>query len=237
MTHNLRTPLASIKSAASTLRSPAVEARPEVRDALVDTVADEAARLERLVTKVLEMSRIHAGQVHPDCEPAAVADLARGAIRRVRQIAQEHDVALVADDDPVEVVVDVHMMELALVSLLENALRYAPPASTVTVVTRRAGPAAAEIRVVDHGPGIAPEDRGRVFDEFVRLGGPGDGDGSGVGLSIARAFVEANHGSLSIEDTPGGGATFVVALPAAVEATPSVDRAEPASGVREEVVR
>jgi two-component system sensor histidine kinase KdpD len=216
MTHNLRTPLASIKSAAATLRSPSIADRPELRDALVDTIGDEAGRLERLVTKVLEMSRIHAGQVHPDPEPAAVADLARGAIRRVRQIARGHEIMLVADDDPVEVDVDVHMLELALVSVLENALRFAPPGSPVTVVAHQAGPVTAEIRVADHGPGIAAADRGRVFDEFVRLGGPDDGAGSGVGLSIARAFVGVHGGSVTIEETPGGGATFVVRLPTAV---------------------
>jgi two-component system, OmpR family, sensor histidine kinase KdpD len=222
MTHNLRTPLASIKSAASTLRSPAVNARPAVRDALIDTVSEETARLERLVTKVLEMSRIHAGELHPDIERTTLADLARGALRRVRQIAAHHEIELVAEDDPVEVDVDPHMMELALVSLLENALRFAPPGSVVTVVTGRSSVATGEIRVVDHGPGIDVADRDRVFQEFVRLGdapgrdSPGS-DGSGVGLAIARAFVEAHDGSITVEETPGGGASFVVTLTLATE--------------------
>jgi two-component system sensor histidine kinase KdpD len=89
--------------------------------------------------------------------------------------------------------------------LLENALRFAPPGSDIAVVAHRLGKGF-EIRVVDHGPGVGTNDRDRIFEEFVRLDGPG----SGLGLAIARAFTEAQRGSLTYEPTPGGGATFVI---------------------------
>ena len=221
MTHNLRTPLASIKSAASTLRSPAVTERPEVRAALVNTVADEADRLERLVSKVLETSRIHAAALRPEREPAMVAELAGGALRRVRAITAGRTVRMTAaDDDILEVEVDPEMIEVALVSILENSLRFAPPESTITVETRRRDDELCEIRIVDHGRGIPPAERERVFEEFVRLGDSSDATGAGLGLAIARAFVAAHDGRIRVEETPGGGATFVVQLPvAAVHAT------------------
>jgi K+-sensing histidine kinase KdpD len=216
MTHNLRTPLASIKAAADTLQSPSASIDDAGRARLVATVHDEADRLERLVTKVLELSRVHAGVLEPHAEPTDIAELARGAVHRLRHLGLRHDITLAVDGDVLVVDVDPAMLELVLVSLLENALRFAPPTSSITV---HAAPLAqgCEIRVADHGPGVAPGDRDRIFEEFVRLDGPG----SGLGLAIARAFTEAQHGTLTYEATPGGGATFVVTLAAAPVAPPA----------------
>jgi two-component system sensor histidine kinase KdpD len=208
MTHNLRTPLASIKAAADTLQSPSAHLDDGARTRLVTTVQDEADRLERLVTKVLELSRVHAGVLEPSPEPTDVGELARAAVRRLRHVASRHDISLVVDGDVLVVETDPAMLELVFVSLLENALRFAPPASSIEVRARRTEDGC-EIRVIDHGPGVAPADRERIFEEFVRL----DGAGSGLGLAIARAFTEAQQGSLTYEPTSGGGATFVVGLP------------------------
>ena len=207
MTHNLRTPLASIKAAADTLESPSASITDERRARLVHTVHDEADRLERLVTKVLELSRVHAGVLEPHREPTDIAELTRGAVRRLRHVASRHALRLVVEGDLLVVDVDPQMLELVLVSLLENALRFAPPASEIAVLARPVG-RGCEIRVVDHGPGVAPADRERIFEEFVRL----DGSGSGLGLAIARAFTEAQGGGLTYEPTPGGGATFVISV-------------------------
>ncbi len=208
MTHNLRTPLASIKAAADTLQSPTAQFDDQTRARLVGTVHDEADRLERLVTKVLELSRVHGGALEPDPEPTDVAELTREAVHRLRHVAPSHDIALEVEGDVLVVETDPAMLELVLVSLLENALRYAPPATTIGVLARPSAQGC-EIRIVDHGPGVDVADRERIFEEFVRLDGPG----SGLGLAIARAFTEAQAGSLTYEPTPGGGATFVVALP------------------------
>jgi two-component system sensor histidine kinase KdpD len=207
MTHNLRTPLASIKAAADTLQSPSASITDDTRAKLVRTVHDEADRLERLVTKVLDLSRVHAGVLEPHPEPTDIAELTRAAVRRLRHLGSRHDIRLVVDGDLLVVDVDPEMLELVLSSLLENALRFAPPASDITVLARPRG-SGCEIRVVDHGPGVAPADRERIFEEFVRLDGPG----SGLGLAIARAFAEAQPGTLTYETTPGGGATFVVTV-------------------------
>ena len=104
-------------------------------------------------------------------------------------------------------------IELVLVVLLENALRFAPTGTEVAVLVVPDDHGGCEIRVVDHGPGIASQHREKVFEEFVRLEGPPDSSGSGLGLAIARAFVDAHRGRIEVEATPGGGATFVVTLP------------------------
>ena len=212
MTHNLRTPLASIKASVETLEDPSVALDDGTRAQLLATAHDETERLERLVTKVLELSRIHAGAIQPRREPTDIGEITRGAVRRLRYLAARDRVLLAVDDDSVVAVVDPEMVELVLVVLLENALRAAPDGTEVSVVVRPDGDGC-RINVIDHGPGIAPEHREKVFEEFVRLEGAPDSSGSGLGLAIARALVEAHRGSIAVEDTPGGGATFVVSLP------------------------
>jgi K+-sensing histidine kinase KdpD len=220
MTHNLRTPLASIKAAADTMQSPDAQIDEPTRDRLVSTVHDEADRLERLVTKVLELSRVHAGVLEPEPEPTDIAELTQEAVHRLRHLAPQQHIDLAihnggGDHDVLVVDTDPAMLELVLVSLLENALRHAPPGTDIGVVARAVG-RGCEIRVIDHGPGVAPADRERIFEEFVRL--EGSGAGSGLGLAIARAFTEAQRGTLTFEPTAGGGATFVIALPGALPA-------------------
>jgi len=212
MTHNLRTPLASIKASVETLEDPTVTLDDRTRGQLLATAHEETERLERLVTKVLELSRIHAGAVEPRREPTDIGEITRGAVRRLRYLAARHRVRLSVDDDSVMAVVDPEMVELVLVVLLENALRVAPTGTDVSVDVVRLG-AACEIRVADHGPGVAPEHREKIFEEFVRLEGAPDSTGSGLGLAIARALVVAHGGTIGVADTPGGGATFVVTFP------------------------
>jgi two-component system OmpR family sensor kinase len=103
------------------------------------------------------------------------------------------------------------MLDLVVIVMLENALRYAPTGTDIDVVVERVRSGDAVVRVVDRGPGIAREHREAVFEEFVRL--DRDGAGSGLGLTIARTMVEAHDGRMWIEDTPGGGATVVVSVP------------------------
>lgn len=214
MTHNLRTPLASIKAASSTLRSRSDAIPADLQMLLLDTVYGEADRLERLVTKVLELSRIRAGALEPEFESADVGDLVREAMHRLRNLRP--DVRMRLDEQPEEVVaeVDVAMLELVVVVLLENALRFAPSGTEVRVLVRRGpgtseSPDAVTLRVIDEGPGVPPGDEERIFEEFVR----GDSAGTGLGLTIARAICEAHGGSIAVERGPGRGATFVVRVP------------------------
>jgi two-component system sensor histidine kinase KdpD len=214
MTHNLRTPLASIKASVETLQDPTATLDDATRAQLLGTAHEETERLERLVTKVLELSRIHAGAIEPRREPIDVGEITRGAVRRLRYLAARDRVRLDVADDGVIATVDPDMIELVLVILIENALRVAPAGTDVSVAVSRDTTAACEIQVIDHGPGVAPEFREKIFEEFVRVEGAPDSTGSGLGLAIARALVTAHGGSIHVTDTPGGGATFVVAVPA-----------------------
>ncbi len=211
MTHSLRTPLASIKAAAGTLKDPSARIEPEGRTGLLSTIEEEADRLDRLVTKVLELGRIHAGALELRAEHVDLVQLAREAVRPLRLLADRRHVGLEVGGAGAATV-DPAMIGVVLTSLLENAVRAAPNGSTVRVDVAPVD-GMVEVRVVDHGPGVPEADRERVFDEFTRLVGA-DTAGAGIGLAIVRAFVDAHGGSARIETTPGGGATFVVSLPA-----------------------
>jgi two-component system sensor histidine kinase KdpD len=215
MTHSLRTPLASIKATTTAVRDPSVPAAK--RDELLLIASDETDRLDLLVTKVLELSRVRSGRLDPDREATDIVELARDAARRLRHLAEHLDVRVVVDGDVVIADVDPQMTEVVLLSLLENALQYAPRGTEVAVNVTAAPRIGCCISVIDHGRGVAPADRARVFDEFVRLDRSTNA-GSGIGLTLVAAFSEAHGGTASVVDTAGGGATFIVALPGGEDA-------------------
>jgi two-component system sensor histidine kinase KdpD len=212
MTHNLRTPLASIKASVSTLLAHG-DLESTTRDELLTTAQGETERLERLVAKVLHLGRIRSGAVVVQREPVDVAELVRSALRSVRGITPDREVRLVGDTIGITIVpLDPTLVEVAVSCLIENALRYAPDDGDI-VVTSAVLDGECRISVIDHGPGIPPAQRKHVFAEFVRGEGVRDATGAGIGLTIARAFAKGHGGELTIEDTPGGGATFVMTLP------------------------
>jgi two-component system sensor histidine kinase KdpD len=179
---------------------------------LLSNARAETDRLERLVTKVLELARIHAGAVEPSVEPVDLGELAGVAARRLDHLANERNVRVnVRSSDIVVASVDPDMLELVLIVMLENALRYAPTGSQIDLLVERPASGEATVRVVDRGPGIPAAHQESVFEEFVRL--ERDGAGSGLGLTIARSMVEAHGGAMWIEDTPGGGATVAASIP------------------------
>ena len=225
VTHNLRTPLASIKAASSTLRAPDLDLSSEDRAELLDTIYDETERLERLVTNLLELSRIRAGGLEVRRQSVDLRDLVQAAIRRLRPLARAHRVRVEMPVELVEVEVDLQMMEQVFGNLLENALRFAPPGSEILVsccdVPPDTGDRArarddVEVRVTDHGPGVPVEERTRIFEEFARVDARPDASGTGLGLAIVHALVTAHGGRVWCEETPGGGATFVFVIPARV---------------------
>jgi two-component system sensor histidine kinase KdpD len=214
VTHNLRTPLASIKAATSTLRAPDLDLSATDRIELLDTIHDETERLERLVTNILELSRIRAGGLEVHRQRVDLRDLAHAAIRRLRPLARAHRVRLDVPPELGEVAVDVEMMEQVFGNLLENALRFAPPGSEILVSAERSyEPLGVRVSVADHGPGVPPEERERIFEEFARVDARPDASGTGLGLAIVHALVTAHGGSVWCEETPGGGATFVFVIP------------------------
>jgi two-component system sensor histidine kinase KdpD len=219
VSHNLRTPLTAVKAAAGTLLSSWSRIEPEERRELLETISDEAERLERLVRNTLELSRIRAGALEVEPERVDIADLVQHAVRRLRPIARAHRVRLDVDDDLPPVSLDVTMAEQILLNLLENALRFAPPGSEIVVGAHASSePEGAmvdevELLVADHGPGVPIEARDRIFEEFQSAETRPDRSGTGLGLAIVRALVVAHGGSVRYEDTPGGGATFVCTFP------------------------
>ena len=212
VSHNLRTPLASIRTAAATLRSPDANLSAADRQELLDIVGDESQRLERMVAKTLDLSRIRAGGLRPERQTVDIADVASAAMRRLRPLIRGQTLRLDVAADLEPVTVDVSMIEDVLLNLLENALRFSPPGDVITLEAgERDG--AVELRVSDHGPGVPPSERDRIFDAFVRGEHPDDALGTGLGLAIVRGHLAAHAGDVWVEDTPGGGATFVIRFP------------------------
>jgi two-component system sensor histidine kinase KdpD len=211
VTHDLRTPIATIKAATGALLGPAPTLDDRERRELLEAVHAESARLEGLVTKVLELTRIRAG-IRPERSLVAAADLVQAAVDRLGPVAHARTIALDIDPDLPALRVDPLLLEHVVTNLLENAIRHDPTAGDIVVWARASGDML-ELAISDHGPGIAAADRARAFDEFVRLDKATDGPGTGLGLAIVRALTEANDGEVRYEDTPGGGATFVLVLP------------------------
>ena len=223
VSHDLRTPLASIKASASSLLDREVRWSDAERDEFLATINTEVDRLTRLVHNLLDMSRIEAGALDPRLVESSIAEVVGPVIRRARAASRQRVEVDVPDELP-PVLVDPVRLDQVLTNLLDNARSYAA-ASPVQVVACRAGDSV-ELRVVDHGPGIPGPERERVFDQFYRLNGGGRRpEGTGMGLAICRGIVEAHGGTLRVETTPGGGASFVLTLPVSTRQAPA---AEPA---------
>jgi len=211
VTHDLRTPLATIKAAAGTLLVDDAPLEAGVRRELLESVYEGSAHLEGLVTKVLEFTRARAGDLQLERASVAPGELAAAAAARLARVAADQPIEVDVDPCVPAVDVDPVLLEHVMVNLLENALRYSTSGDPVQVEALDAGEAI-ELRVVDHGPGIPDDQRERVFEEFVRLR-PREGGGIGLGLAIVQGLVAAHDGQVWCEATPGGGATFVVSLP------------------------
>ena len=212
VSHNLRTPLASIRAAAATLRAPDAQLDADDRGELLAIMADESERLERMVIKTLDLSRIRAGGLELEPQTVDVGDLVAAAVRRIRPLGCHDAVHLDVDPELEPVTLDIALMEDVLLNLLENALRFSPQGASITVDAASSNDSF-EIRVSDEGPGVPPDERERIFEEFVRGGSRSDTPGTGLGLAIVRAHVAVHGGSVWVEDAPGGGARFVVHLP------------------------
>jgi two-component system, OmpR family, sensor histidine kinase KdpD len=210
VSHDLRTPLASIKAGVSALRQDDTAYTAEDRSELLTAVEEEADRLERLVRNLLDASRLEAAALNSQKEAQDLRELLRAVVARLQPLLAEHPVELsIADDLPL-VACDYAQIDHALANLLENAARHTPQGTHVTI-RATAAEGCAQIVISDQGPGVPAEDRARVFRPFER--GRTLGEGTGLGLAIARGLVEANGGCLDLDDAPAGGARFVVTLP------------------------
>jgi two-component system, OmpR family, sensor histidine kinase KdpD len=212
--HDLRTPLATAKAVVSGLRSRDVVLSDDDRRELLESADDALDRLAGLVENLLDLSRLQAGALPVRTRPVPVDDVVARALDDLG--VEPRAVLLDLPEHLPDVVVDPGLLERVVVNLVANAQRHAvhPPVLTANTVDGRV-----ELRVVDTGPGIAMTDRDRVFVPFQRLGDSGS-TRLGLGLALSRGLVEAMAGSLALEETPGGGLTAVVSLPAAPAADP-----------------
>jgi two-component system sensor histidine kinase KdpD len=208
VSHDLRTPLATIRAAATGLRSE-VPFDDETRAELLGLVADEAERLDRLVRNLLSLSRIEAGRFLPEPEAVDLGDLVESCITRQRRALGDVRIELAPNAELVLVHADHVQVDQVISNLLENAVRHSPPGGRVHVAYTTDGPVAV-VSVLDEGPGVPPEQRQRVFEPFSSLSGS---TSTGIGLAICRSVVEAHGGTISVDDGPHGGAWFSFTLP------------------------
>jgi two-component system sensor histidine kinase KdpD len=216
VTHDLRTPLASITASASSLLEPGVPFTDDQARDLLRTILEEAERLNRLVGNLMDLSRMRAGALTPDRVAVPLGDVIASVLDRLGSHLAGRPVRVMVRDDVPPVPIDVVQLDQVVTNLIENALRYSPQGSEIAISAIR-WERWVEVRVSDHGPGIPHEDREAVFQEFYRRDVDGRKAGTGLGLSIARAVVAAHDGSMWVESTPGGGATIGFRLPLAVQ--------------------
>ncbi len=224
VSHDLRTPLAVMKGAATTLADDEGRLAPATRRELIETLIEETNRLERLISNVLDMTRLESGKVVIKKEWQAVEEVVGAALNRVEALLGSRDVKTHVPGDLLAPY-DAVLIEQLLVNLLENAVKHTPPSAAIEIAARRVG-GEVEIEVSDTGPGLAPGDEERVFDKFYR-GGPhgARGPGVGLGLAICRAIAAAHSGRIQASTRPGGGSSFRFTIP--VEGLP------PAGGLPE----
>jgi two-component system sensor histidine kinase KdpD len=213
VSHDLRTPLAGIKASVSSLRSEDVEWSEEDRAELLASIEDGADRLHQLVGNLLDMSRLHTGTVTPLIREIDLDEVVPKSLGGVPQDQAER-VALEVPESLPMVAVDPGLLERVVANVVENAVKYSPAPAPVRVSASALGDRV-ELRVVDRGPGVPEATKERMFEPFQRLGDAPRGLGVGLGLAVARGFAEAMGGALAAEDTPGGGLTMVLTLPAA----------------------
>jgi two-component system sensor histidine kinase KdpD len=214
VSHDLRSPLATMKVASSTLLDPGIPLSDQDADELHRLIDVETDRLTRLVTSLLDMTRFDAGVLSVHRSPTTVRALADEAVGTLRSALGRRPVEMDVPDWLPEVDIDQLLIGQVLANLLDNANRHAPPDSVIRVAGELRQDRVA-VSVTDQGPGVPPDERDKVFDRFVRFD---TGGRAGLGLTIAKTFVEAHGEHIWAEDGPGGGARFVFTLPPVVTA-------------------
>jgi two-component system sensor histidine kinase KdpD len=214
ISHDLRTPLATIIGSLTSLRSYGKSYGEKTRDELVATIQAEAERLNRFIGNLLDMTRLEAGAIELKPELADIGEILGTALERAGKILASHRVKVEIDPKLPMVHVDYLLLEQVLFNLLDNAAKYAPAGSLVEVRARRDG-GAALIEVIDEGPGIPPEHLEHIFDKFYRVHAQDrQRAGTGLGLAIGRGFVEALGGTIRAGNrSDRSGAVFTIRLP------------------------
>lgn len=218
ISHDLRTPLASILGSATSLRSYWKTLDESARSELIETVEKEAERLNRFIANLLDMTRLESGALQPRAELVDLSDIIGSALRRAEEVLAGHRVELDLAQDLPPLRFDPVLFEQVLFNLLDNAAKYAPAGTAIKIEAQRSGPLV-QLRIMDQGPGIPAEYLDRVFDKFYRVqAADRKRAGTGLGLAICRGFVEAMGGSIAAANrTDGSGAVFTITLPVPVD--------------------
>jgi two-component system sensor histidine kinase KdpD len=210
VSHDLRTPLATIRAAAGSMLDASVSWTPEERADALRAIDGEAERMNRLVRNLLDLSRIEGGALHPELEPHDLDEFLGSIVRR---LAIAKTVEVVVPDDLPPLLVDSTYLDEVLTNLIENAGRYGGP--TVRISAAELDPATVEIVIEDDGPGVPEADRPHLFDKFFRVRRAGEGSrrGMGIGLTVARGLARAMGGDISADQSELGGLAMRVRVP------------------------
>jgi two-component system, OmpR family, sensor histidine kinase KdpD len=213
VSHDVRTPLASIAGAASALATGA-GLDEAARAELLSTISEEAARLTHLIGDLLDLTRLESGDLTVTKEPYPLEEIVDSALQRLEHVLAGREVVRAQPEEVLVAPVDPVLLEQVLLNLLENAAKYTPPGSPLEVrLSATAGEA--RIEVADRGPGLPPGEEARVFERFYRVADGHRARGTGLGLTVCEAIVRAHQGRITAENRAGGGALFRVTLPLA----------------------
>ncbi len=211
VSHDLRSPITAIMTTSEVLESSGAALSGAERDELLGSIGLQVRRLDRLVSNLLDLSRLEAGAASPVPELWTIDGLVARALEVLGADSERIEVAIPHDSPPISV--DPTQLEHVLVNVLENALKFSAPTDVVEVSAQHAGDDVV-VRVVDHGPGIPAHEQTQIFEPFSR-GTSADGQrGSGLGLAIARGFAQVNGGRVWVESQPGRGSAFMLTFPA-----------------------
>jgi two-component system sensor histidine kinase KdpD len=213
VTHDVKTPLSAIMTAVTSLIDGRGFSAEERREHL-DTIKQEAERLHRVVNNLLDVARLRAGALVARKSPSPIDELLESVLNRLRPLIDGRDVEIRVGDDVPEVPMDVVQIDQVLTNLIENAIKFTPPESPISL-SAVGNPDGVRVTVADSGRGIAKEDRARIFEPFER--GAGTESGTGLGLAIASAIVVAHGGRIWVGETATGGAAFTFELPCVPE--------------------
>ena len=219
ISHDLRTPLASILGSATSLASDQGDVLDApTRRALLQTIVEEADRLNRFIGNLLDMTRLESGALRPRTSLLDLSDVFGAALSRAAGILAHHQVDLDLAPDLPPLKLDAVLFEQVLFNLFDNAAKYAPAGTRIQISARRDGDRVM-LRVADEGPGIPPADVDRVFDKFFRArGADRQRAGTGLGLAICRGFIEAMDGRIiAANRTDRSGAVITITLPVPVD--------------------
>jgi two-component system sensor histidine kinase KdpD len=212
ISHDLRTPLVSITGALSSLRDDTFHLDEASRRSLLDTAQEEADRLNRLVSNLLDMTRQEAGAMRIHKEVCDILDLVGSALEQLNGRIGNHPIQVKVSQELPNIALDFILISRVLVNVIDNAIKYSPADAPIEISAQAAN-AYLEIAVADRGSGIPKEDLTKIFDKFYRVQRPDNVIGTGLGLAISKGIIDAHGGFIAAENRPGGGTIITLALP------------------------